>query len=196
MPLSTVITLARKVAPRALTKFPVTSPAILARVATAIARQESRLYPLAHNGYTGSNEAIGLMQMLPDTQRDVSAWLGLPYDRQKLYDPEYALLLGSAYVAYQKQRYGDWDKAIYSYYAGSYPGAARHQSDARTYVENVKRHYFSTFGSDPETDERNGVPDLPVDESSGMGGNFLVIAVVAVAIATIAWFTYQQVRLL
>ncbi len=186
LPLSTVLALAQSVAPRVLKKFPVTTPGVLARAITALARQESQFYPRAYNGWTGQNEAIGLTQILPETQQTIESWLGLPHDRAKLYDPEYALLLGATYLAYQYQRYHDWERAIYSYYTGSYPGAVRHQAGARAYVQAVLRYYAGFWGSDPETDEKNG---LSTDVTGGDGSGLLVMLGLVV-MASMGWLAY------
>ncbi len=49
--------LAQSIAPRALKRFPVTTPGVLARAITALARQESQFYPRAYNGWDWSERS-------------------------------------------------------------------------------------------------------------------------------------------
>jgi len=65
-------------------------------LALAIARRESEFDPAA----VSPAGARGLMQVMPGTARDVSADLGISYDRDALTgDPAYNLRLGAAYLA-------------------------------------------------------------------------------------------------
>lgn len=69
----------------------------------AILRQESAFNPTAvsHAG------AMGLMQLMPATARQVAKTLGRPRpSRNDLYDPRLNITLGSAYLAQMQQRYG------------------------------------------------------------------------------------------
>lgn len=73
----------------------------------AISRQESQFdrAALSHAG------ARGLMQLMPGTAREQAAMLGLGYDQSQLTnDPQYNIMLGSAYF-----------QRMLSYYGGAYP---------------------------------------------------------------------------
>lgn len=155
-----VLAAARRGAPRAVARFGGTTPEVAARVATAIARLESRNYPRAWNGYGGSDRAIGLMQMKGAAMRDVERWLGLtPRAHDALYDPDVAMLYGTTYLLWQRSRYGSWPKAIYSYHAGSYPGLAKYVARSQAYAQQVLDYYRQFFNATPEEDERQGVSE-------------------------------------
>ena len=64
--------------------------------------------------------ARGLMQLMPDTAREVAGELGLPYDEQRLTsDPAYNKALGSAYLGKMLDRYdGQHVLALAAYNAG------------------------------------------------------------------------------
>ncbi len=65
-------------------------------LALAVARRESEFDPVV----VSPAGARGLMQLMPATARDVSADLGLPYDRDGLTaDPAYNARLGTTYLA-------------------------------------------------------------------------------------------------
>ena len=69
----------------------------------SIARRESEFDPrvISHAG------ARGFMQLMPGTARDVSGWLGLEYDSERLLsDPGYNATLGAAYLADLADRFG------------------------------------------------------------------------------------------
>lgn len=59
----------------------------------AIARRESAMYPSAESGAG----AVGLMQVMPGTGRQVAKKLGLPWRRAALRDPDYNARIASHY---------------------------------------------------------------------------------------------------
>lgn len=67
--------------------------------------------------------AQGLMQLMPDTAKEMAAKLNIPYDEQRLTtDPNYNMALGTAYINEMLGRYnGNSTLAIAAYNAG--PGA-------------------------------------------------------------------------
>ncbi|EAR50700.1 Putative soluble lytic transglycosylase [Oceanicola granulosus HTCC2516] len=72
-------------------------------LAHAIARRESEFRVDAGS----SVGALGLMQLMPGTAREVAGWLDLPFDRNRLTrDWEYNATLGSAYLAHLTDRFG------------------------------------------------------------------------------------------
>ena len=81
----------------------------------AIIRQESLFDPTAgsHKG------AQGLMQLLPSTARNVARSEGIGYARERLFDPDYNIRLGAAYLHELLRRYdGSYTLAIAAYNAG------------------------------------------------------------------------------
>ena len=82
--------------------FPLQGVPLRARVASpvdkamvyAIARQESAFASQAQS----SAGAQGLMQLMPDTARRTARRLGLEFDLQRLFDPEYSTQLGAAHL--------------------------------------------------------------------------------------------------
>ena len=85
-------------------------------LANGIARQESSFdrYAISYAG------ARGMMQLMPGTAREQADKLGVGYDSNRLYDPDYNVMLGSAYF---QRMLNTWDGsvplAVASYNAGS-----------------------------------------------------------------------------
>ncbi len=73
----------------------------------AIARRESAMYPRAES----SAGALGLMQVMPSTGRQVAKRLGLPWRRASLHDPEYNARLASHYYRQLLERF-DQNRAM------------------------------------------------------------------------------------
>ncbi len=93
-----------------------TTPRTAWALANGIARQESSF---DRNAVSWAG-ARGMMQLMPATAREQAGKLGVRYDSQKLYDPDYNVMLGSSYF----QRMLDtWDGsvplAVASYNAGA-----------------------------------------------------------------------------
>jgi soluble lytic murein transglycosylase len=89
-------------------------------LANGITRQESSFDRNAVS-YAG---ARGMMQLMPGTARDQAAKLGVAYDSSRIHDPDYNVMLGSAYF---QRMLNTWDGsvplAVASYNAG--PGNVR-----------------------------------------------------------------------
>lgn len=70
----------------------------------------------------GSHRDRGYMQIIPATERFMAKWfgpgLGLPYNPKKIFDPEYNLGLGGAYLGYMVSQYGDVERALTEYNRG------------------------------------------------------------------------------
>lgn len=80
----------------------------------AVTRVESKFYPRARS----EQGARGLMQLMPDTARLAAGHLGLPYDDDRLFIPEYNLRLGTWYLARLVQEFGDLTPALAAYNGG------------------------------------------------------------------------------
>ena len=73
-------------------------------LALAIARQESEFRTDAGS----SVGALGLMQLMPATAQEVASWVDLPFSRGRLTsDWEYNATLGSRYLAFLEDEFGD-----------------------------------------------------------------------------------------
>jgi soluble lytic murein transglycosylase len=85
-------------------------------LALALTRQESSFNAAA----VSSSNALGLMQLLPSTARDVAGRLGVPFIEEKLTrDPAYNVQLGSQYLAEMLKRFGgSYELAAAAYNAG------------------------------------------------------------------------------
>ena len=85
----------------------------------AITGQESEGRP----GRTSPKGALGTMQVMPGTAKEICEKLGIPYDEQKLLnDPAYCTRIGTAYLQEQLDKYnGNATLALAAYNAG--PGA-------------------------------------------------------------------------
>jgi soluble lytic murein transglycosylase-like protein len=81
----------------------------------AVIRQESGGNPVA----VSPKGAVGLMQVMPGTAKQMAAKLGMPYDEAKLRDPVYNKQIGVAYLNEQLERFGgNQTLALAAYNAG------------------------------------------------------------------------------
>jgi soluble lytic murein transglycosylase len=118
------LTIARRAAESGValfdTAFPVvdlgTTGSIERALALAVTRQESSFNAAA----VSPSGALGLMQLLPGTARDVAGRLGVAFIQDKLTrDPAYNVQLGSQYLAEMMQRFGgSYELALAAYNAG------------------------------------------------------------------------------
>ncbi len=76
--------------------------------------QESAFQP---NARSVSN-AIGLMQLLPGTARDVAKRARVGYSRARLVDPDYNVKIGTAYLADLRKQFDTVEEAVAAYNAG------------------------------------------------------------------------------
>ncbi|MGD9879220.1 MAG: transglycosylase SLT domain-containing protein [Reyranella sp.] len=85
-------------------------------LALALTRQESSFNATA----VSSSGALGLMQLLPGTARDVAGRLKIPFIQEKLTrDPAYNVQIGSQYLAEMLKRFGgSYELAAAAYNAG------------------------------------------------------------------------------
>jgi soluble lytic murein transglycosylase len=85
-------------------------------LALALTRQESGFNAAA----VSSSGALGLMQLLPATAREVAGKMSVPFVQDKLTsDPQYNVALGSQYLAQMLQRFGgSYEIALAAYNAG------------------------------------------------------------------------------
>ncbi len=85
-------------------------------LALAVSRQESAFNSAA----VSPSGALGLMQLMPGTAREVAGKVGVPYIQDKLTrDPAYNVSLGSQYLADMLQKFGgSYELALAAYNAG------------------------------------------------------------------------------
>ncbi|MFO1157692.1 MAG: lytic transglycosylase domain-containing protein [Reyranellaceae bacterium] len=85
-------------------------------LALALTKQESAF----NAGAVSSSGALGLMQLLPDTARDVAGRLKIPFIQEKLLrDPAYNVQIGSQYLTEMLKRFGgSYELAAAAYNAG------------------------------------------------------------------------------
>ena len=111
---------------------------------------ESRFSPGADSG-----KAAGLMQITEDTAIWISGRLGLEYSSDMRYDPEISIRMGSYYLSYLIELYGNVDTALAAYNAGGgrvseWLKDERYSSDGKTlynipygetkrYIQRVKK---------------------------------------------------------
>ncbi|GEA18880.1 MAG: soluble lytic murein transglycosylase [Moorella sp. (in: firmicutes)] len=119
----------------------------------AVTRVESKFYPRAQS----AQGARGLMQLMPETARLAAGQLGLPYDPDRLFSPEYNLRLGSWYLAALLREFGDLTPALAAYNGGRgnvhnwlerriWDGSSRNLSqvpfpETREFVRQVLQNY-------------------------------------------------------
>ena len=85
-------------------------------LALAVSRQESAFNSAA----VSPSGALGLMQLMPGTAREVAGKVGVPFIQDKLTrDPAYNVALGSQYLADMLKRFGgSYELALAAYNAG------------------------------------------------------------------------------
>lgn len=84
-------------------------------LALAIARQESEFDKRA----LSPSGAMGLMQLLPGTAKETARKVGMKFTKERLYEPSYNLIIGSAYLGRLVERFnGSYVLAIAAYNAG------------------------------------------------------------------------------
>jgi soluble lytic murein transglycosylase len=76
--------------------------------------QESAFEPEARSGAN----ALGLMQLLPQTARRLAKQARIRYSQQHLFDPDYNVRLGTIYVAGLEKQFGNLESALAAYNAG------------------------------------------------------------------------------
>jgi len=118
------LTVARRAPTNGVTLFDASFPmvdlgntgALERALALALTRQESSFNAAA----VSSSGALGLMQLLPATARDVAGRVGVPFIQEKLTrDPAYNVQLGSKYMVEMLQRFGgSYEIAAAAYNAG------------------------------------------------------------------------------
>jgi soluble lytic murein transglycosylase len=118
------ITIARRAVESGVTLFDTSFPvvdlgatgAVERALALALVRQESAF----NAGAISASGALGLMQLMPGTARDVAGRAGVPFVQDKLTrDPAYNVTLGSRYFAEMLQRFsGSYELALAAYNAG------------------------------------------------------------------------------
>ena len=112
-----VYKIAAREAPKAAQRYGVRNYLRMAEVIVAIAKKESSYNSRAKNP---RSTASGLMQILEGTQKAISRRMGIPYDRSKIWDPAYSIMLALDELGYQLRRYGyDFNKAIIAYNQGN-----------------------------------------------------------------------------
>lgn len=126
----------------------------LTRYLVAICYVESKFDPRAKNK---SSTARGLTQVLINSQRWIEVKMKLPHppamyraskypkapvtpysEDDKMFNPDYAMLIGAWYLAYNYDRYNNWHKAVTAYHLGSYDGS---NQDGKIYKNKVLKAY-------------------------------------------------------
>lgn len=79
------------------------NPGVPRALELSIARRESQFDPSVSSGVGAS----GLMQLMPGTAKDMARRVGVEYDAAKLTDMAYNTRLGSEYLAWLMERYGN-----------------------------------------------------------------------------------------
>lgn len=125
------------------------NPTVPRALELSIARRESEFDPVVRSGAG----AMGLMQLMPGTARDMANRVGVDYAQAKLtQDMEYNTRLGSEYLAWLMERYGDNPILIaVAYNAG--PGRAN--------------RWQETLGDprDPDVDVVDWIEMIPFNET-------------------------------
>ncbi len=115
----------------------------------AVMRQESNFDPQAQS----PANALGLMQLLPDTAQEVAGKIGSGFSRGRLYEPDYNITLGSHYLGSLLNRFNGSDLAAYN--AG--PGRVRGWVTERGTPGNSEEQVINWIESIPNRETRNYV---------------------------------------
>ncbi|HEY7825894.1 MAG TPA: transglycosylase SLT domain-containing protein [Candidatus Acidoferrales bacterium] len=83
-------------------------------LAAGLIHQESAFEPTAHS----PADALGLMQLLPKTARLLARQQRIRYSHARLFDPDYNIRLGTAYVANLIRQFGSVESVLAAYNAG------------------------------------------------------------------------------
>lgn len=83
-----------------------------------------------------SKGAIGLMQLMPTTAEWLCDLMHISYEIESLETPEYNIKLGSYYLSYLQNQFGDIRNAICAYNAG--PSSVRAWLKDKTYSSDGK----------------------------------------------------------
>jgi soluble lytic murein transglycosylase len=79
-----------------------------------LSRQESAFDPNAHS----VSNALGVMQLVPETGRKWAKDQKVRYSQSRLFDADFNIRLGTAYFAWLKQQFGSVEAALAGYNAG------------------------------------------------------------------------------
>jgi len=110
----------------------------------AVAKTESRSFNTEAQNQTST--ARGLMQVLEGTKKGIEEKiLKIPVAPvEKMFDPEYNVKIGLAYLAYQFAYYKDWRKSVIAYHLGGYNEKYKLFSQGLAYYDTVNKFYNST----------------------------------------------------
>ena len=115
--------------------------AVDALLLLAMMEEESRFKP----GAKSRRGALGLLQVLPATGRDVAERHQIPWDGPTtLLEPSVNLLIGAKYLAELEQRFGSWDLALTAYNRGptaTRTAEKRGRNPSSRYAARVIRQY-------------------------------------------------------
>jgi soluble lytic murein transglycosylase len=121
-----------------------------------IIRQESAFDPRA----TSPVGARGLMQLMPNTAREISRKLDIPYAPSGLYDPDTSVLLGAAYFKQLLDAFdGNVELALASYNGGP---------------NRIRRMWAEASGTGAGLDDF--VENLSIEESRDYVKRILILA--------------------
>lgn len=65
-----------------------------------------------------SSGAVGLMQIMPATYKDMCGRIGIPYIEAQMKEPETNIRVGTYYLAYLYDIFGNWETVYAAYHAG------------------------------------------------------------------------------
>lgn len=88
--------------------------------------------------------AIGLMQITPDTGKWIASKMGIDFQETDLLDPQTNLRFGIWYLRYLMNRFNNIDDVLRAYNAGMYAIGSVHSLSSETvnYVHKVKETYI------------------------------------------------------
>lgn len=77
-----------------------------------------------------------MAQFMSNTAQWIAEMAGLPYQKEKLFDPYYSIDLSITYLDFLHHRYGNWNQALTAYNRGIY-GMKQYEKEHG----NFKSHY-------------------------------------------------------
>jgi soluble lytic murein transglycosylase len=125
------------------------------------------------------SDAVGLMQLLPTTGKQLAQRLGVGFARARLFDPEYNLRLGALYLSGLLEQYRTPEAALAAYNAGENRVAewttGQNYEETAEFVESIPftetRDYVQIVSRNAELYRQiYGRSSPPVTKSSGGSG--------------------------
>lgn len=121
-------------------RYNVSIELILAVAANESAFHKDDLGPVVHG-----EQAVGIMQIMPGTGRDIAKWLGVKeYD---LHDIRTNIRFGTFYLRLMYQRYHDYSLAVRAFNCGPWVVDRVQSGKMKNYPQETVNYHIKVFGT-------------------------------------------------